>query len=499
MLHAGQTVGLSPWTRRQFRPPLLSGLAVWARGNDPSGVVYDSGTDADLRRVATLPSRGDLGGSLGRVGSTDRPVNALFPGPVSRPSASMPALFFDGDDYVEFQTGALSDFTFMHDGQGMTACGVFRLAELPTDVGNPAAILATKPSSGNATGFTLYVSGASNRLIVKVSNGSSEVASTLSGSALVANADYRFIARFDGSNGIDVIVNAVNFGTDPIGASPSVSDPTSALSIGRSGDEPRAYIPEVFVYRRRITDAERSVVDAYLAAEWTLSLTYDQLATSSVASLYALDAFLRSSGSAWVDRLGNYAVTEVGAPSHNTSGDFAFKNVMALDGLADYAHIDAAAAQFSGNDTAFSVITALKLDAITDHSVFSLGGPGDARHLFRAVSGNWNVARNDGGSSTQFASAGTSNTTATVLGHAFRPTEGAGTVSLYEDYVDSELAALELPSATFDKASTGVYRYNASVERYADGQFAAQLWFARYLNTGEYLAIRHALAAEFGL
>lgn len=471
------------------------GVKAWYDSSFPD-VGLETGTESDIRRVQTVPNRAQsatgkpgVGGSLTQGTIANRPVNTSF--------EEGRAAFYNGTNNLLAHDGAAADFDFLRNTAFTVALSVNR-----ENTSSSGVFVATCDNSGAAgtNGRILYTTTAGSVTLESRDNGGVEVVSWVS--VLTLSQTHRVVFIWDGVGTAELFVDGVSQGTRSV--SPIVASPTSnVLTIGnRPGNNQlqfRGWLPELMVMNRRLNDLEVQAVDQYLQDRWSMSVTYDDFANSSrIVSLFEVEAFLRSSGSAWVERLGTHSVTEVGTPTHGASANFGGDNAMTLDGIGQYAHFDSIASQFSGNDTPFSVVTAVELADTNDEALFSLGGPTDGRHLIRSTA-DWNIVRNDGASSSQLVSAGTPTTSATIVGQAFRQSAGSGVVSVYEDDPEVEEAALELPSVTFDRASTGVYRYGSSVEKHANGVFAAQIIGRRFWNFGDYMVIRRAFEAQFGL
>lgn len=481
-----------------FTPAALANLQLWTRSDDTPGTSYETSTSPDIRRIDSLTNRGALGGTMAQSTSANKPVNASFP--------EGRAAFFDGSNDDLQYSGAASDLNCIHDGTGATVFVAMRPIDATAAV---HVVFATNDGGGNQEGvlFRTIGSGAGR---ITISDGTA-TDSYDSGAGVFADDTTSVLCMRHGSgetNKIDLRVDGsqITSGAYPVTAystiTPSASDAEYPLTIGSRvvAQFFQGYIPEVIVYNRYLTDAECAQVEAYLQ-RWTMAITYAELQTASVAGLYQLVAFLHSTGSAWEDALGNYTVTEVDSPSHGTSASFNGKNVMTLNGSTQYAHFDALASQFDGNDTPITILSVHEADDVLgNYRVLGINGGSDNRNTFGPTTGPAHNYRRDDGTTSASASQGTASTNAEVAAVAFRQTSGTGVATWYVNaaLVSSEVAS-ETGALTLDTATTGADRINGGDFSHFPGDIAAQLISGRYLNYGDYLAIHYALATEFGL
>lgn len=480
-----------------FIPSQLSGLQLWVRSDAESDVSYETGTSPDIRRVDSITNRGALGGTLAQGTSANKPVNASFP--------EGRAAFFDGSNDRLVSSLAATNFKFLHDGTGATVFTVYRTPDISSAA---QALVATETVLASDIGVVLRTR-TDGGMRLSISDGTSLDNFNTAAGVAQSNATHVTCLRHSATETdvIDIrldgtqVANATSYPT----ITPSSADPSNTLVVGSrsdNGDPFSGYLPEVIIYDRYLTDAECAQVEAYLA-RWTMAVTYAELQTAAVADLYELDAFLHSTGSAWVDALGNHTVTEVATPTHGTSASFNGKNVMTLNGSTQYAHFDTLASQFDGNDTPITLLSCHELDdVLATYKFLELSFPdagGDHEHGLASTAVPEYRTRRDDGPTAATVSAGTATAGAEIVASAFRQTSGAGAVSMYLDAakVTSE-SALDVTAVTLTTAATGAQK-GTVVGNFTPGDFACQLVSKRFLNHGDYLAIHYALATEFGL
>ena len=481
-----------------------SGLVAWFDSSWPD-LLLESGTEADIRRVQSVSNlaharsgKPGLGGTFQQPTSGTRPVAASFP-------EGRAAFFYNAGNALLSDLPA-SDFNFMHNGSG---CTIFTIPRQYLD-GISMVLTTTHDLSANrGLGFFMRSTGS---IAVRIGDGTAFEDVETATSFTDANTTYTFCLRHSATatHKLALRVNGANItsGGFPLTSystiTPSAGDAQGPLHIGGCPGTTNfrfyGWLPETLVFNRYLSDAECAAVEAYLMGKWTMQLGWDQLV--SVASLYELVAFLHSNGSAWIDRLGNYAVTEVASPTHTTSANLGGQNIMRLNGTTQYAHFHALASQFSGNDTPISIISCHELDDVLGtYSVFGMGLSSGNRQI-RITSDttpDYAFIRFDGTTNPQIPF-GTASADATIIGSSFRQTAGSGVVSNYQGIVrDDNDAACETGSITLDQATTGCWLASGAPNQLTPGDFATQLVSSRYLNVGDYMALYYAIATRFGL
>ena len=472
-----------------------SGLVAWFDSNLPS-VLLESGTEADIRRVQSLPNLAyassrypGLGGTLQQTTSASRPVNATFP--------EGRASFFDGAVSSYDASPAATNWKFLHDGTGSTVFAVFRT---PNVSAAAQTIYATTNVNASLVG-TVVRTLTNGGLRINLSDGTSldDYNSTTGvvqpNTTHVACVRHRssgtsvINARLDGSQVLDV----ASYTT----ITPSSADPANPFKVGRrpGGADPFfGWIPEVIVFNTWLSDLEVAAVEAYLSGKWVLQLHY--LDFGFTGPLWNLARLYESNGSAWFERMLSTFPTVNSAPTHAIEPDYDNRNVATLDGIDDFFADDSVASLFEGNDAPMTLFVVG--DGAANDFFCGFGAEGDDNPRATIASGaSWFFNRRD--------DAGTSGTVTLDTFNADTPTRVAAAWGgdLADGYINGvrtdQDVALATGTISFDTFRMGSVRANGVNVAPLAGRLASVMLFQQRLNAGDVLAIDYALKEWFDL
>lgn len=171
---------------------------------------------------------------------------------------NQPSVSFDGGDSVNAATA--SDWTFMHDGSGMTWIIVAK-----GDVANTIYGHGGTSNSTTVVGTRFRTNGVGT-LLWDMGNGTTNIMNQ----TIQANVDdalFHCCVRYEEGRAGNEFAHRYLGGADTTGnsaAAPSASDPSLAFGLGGATLTLTGDIAEVILYSRYITDAEVDSIDAYL-------------------------------------------------------------------------------------------------------------------------------------------------------------------------------------------------------------------------------------------
>ena len=241
-------LGAPAWT-----PGVLS-PAWWHRDDDPARVIN---TTPDPDTYRSTPNRGSIGGLR------DQAVEAAQP-ELSSLNGLPTAIGLGGSSGESWPSDqAASNFRFLHDGSGMSAMLVFRLASLA----GTRWLLATH--SGSATvGMGVYSTAGS--LFTNISNGTTQVVLQFI-AGLVVDTTYilrlhystaaspQFSMQLDEGTPVTASEAATPAAGDPGGALTMLNRTPAISNLGISGS-----VSEAVMLSRVYTSAEEAVMYDYL-------------------------------------------------------------------------------------------------------------------------------------------------------------------------------------------------------------------------------------------
>lgn len=204
---------------------------------DASEVVYESGTEGDIKRVQTVPNHGSAGGTMTQGTASNRPFAVDF--------MAGRVMYFPGGGERLASSLAASAWTWLHNGTGKGKIGfAFRLESF---TGTFNRICGTRDTTAANIGFAAMVRN-DGRIRVDITNGS-DVSTIQSTTGLVEVGEtYRVAIEID-EDDVTISLNGTQVATGTI-TSPSSSNPQSTLTLGSrpDGAEPfHGFLSELYV------------------------------------------------------------------------------------------------------------------------------------------------------------------------------------------------------------------------------------------------------------
>jgi hypothetical protein len=194
---------------------------------------------------------------------------------------------FDGTD-AHFTWGSSGDWNDLHSGGG---CTIFVVAAIRDTTGNPNAVMGVIDTVANSSvrrGFGLYYDDRSSAgrfdaqslYVGSGAGGTAPVANFVNGTWRT-NSWYAQAASYRNQTSDDFFqyANKRSLASGGQSASPSSSNSTYALNIGRMGNATayfRGWIAEIIVYNKELDASERAEVFDYLRQEYGPGLLYAQ-------------------------------------------------------------------------------------------------------------------------------------------------------------------------------------------------------------------------------
>lgn len=175
---------------------------------------------------------------------------------------------FDGTA-DHFTAGVASDWSFLHEGTGMTIVMVFRTAAL----GTLRRLFDNNNGSGTALGLTMQISAASPALAwLNMGNGAAAVLSAPTAASITANSVNYLVFRHATANTPDYSFNLNGVTTTGNNSNtPGTGAAAATLNIGRRSGAVQYFngdIAEFITYERAISDAEQTQITDYITARY---------------------------------------------------------------------------------------------------------------------------------------------------------------------------------------------------------------------------------------
>ena len=497
MYIVGQGYSLGRSNHDPYLPYALAsgrGPVLWCKIDHPDYYSLNAGSENDLRYIDSVLNRSLISTPIAWAGSTLAQGGATTLKPVAASYPEGRAMFFDGGNDVFISSLVASAFSGWHGATGTAIdimlpvkwLGAFTEVLLDT-LGPIAATNRGLLFAINANGgIQLRLGDASGTFLVNENSGSGFVTANVTSILHLVITDSSYLVEVDG-------VTALSGAHAGGGAATA---PNKTLHMGNHSPATNpfgGYLPEIIIYDQVLSDAEVAGLEEYLGL-WKLSVSWADLLNYANA-LWQLKLIAASNGSAWVDLLGNYPITEVNAPTHGTSASFGGKNVMTLDGVDQFAHFDALAALVTGDDLPMYMNIGVELDdVVSAYMLGSFGGLANANYAGMLTSPVSLQARRQ--APLVALTAGAVAAAAMQAGYSFRGQTG----SVYLNGVrNPEQGAHDADALSLDAAATGARRYNSTADLLAPGDFAYDIRGIQALNAGDHGIIDQAAAGNFGL
>lgn len=442
-------------------PPFIESLLFQFAADDPATEI-EAGTEDDLRRIASVPNQGSLGGTMDQATSADRPEATTFRhGRVA---------FFQQSQSLASSLAA-STWSVLHDGTSELTLAL-RL-RLLTGGGTPV-ILDTVGLIGS-TGITLLFDGVDTlSLFVMDGVGSQQFDATVTIGATHDLVIVKSGADFEVY--LDDMATAADSGTI---ASPSSDPPDQTLTLGQSpsADSPDAWLCEVLLYDFAATESQRDDIAEHLGRhnlDPTLAQYIEYMRDDGLAHLFTPDTI---ASLAWSDWITGDAMSFTGSALVDT-----------LDGVAAIVlnfgegHFDGAAAVANGAG-AFSILAYARVPTPLTPPMwaFSHSTGSDTHQLDVSGWPNMVVTRN-----AETSAAVNGVDTDRFYTHVFRGASDAANLFRIED--DETSPALNVPSLSVDQFTI------ASGD--GDLSFAFLAIHSRALNEGDLRVLRQVIENE---
>lgn len=280
-------------------PPFISRL-LFQFAADDADTEYEAGTESDVRRIASVPNQGSLGGSSAQATSDARPEATSFPdGRVAH----------FGESKSITSTVAAVNWTLLHDGT--SDCTVALRLRLIEAGGSPAVVLDTQ--GFGSVGFSVLFDG-TDTLSVFVGDGGGLTQFDASPVSIGNTHDLVIVKSADSFEVyLDDMATAADSGTV---ASPSSDPPDEPLTIGQSsgGTALNAWLSEVLVYEFAATKLQRETISEHLARhsdfEPTLAQYIEYMREDGLAHLFTPDTI---ADGAWTDWITSETMTVAGS------------------------------------------------------------------------------------------------------------------------------------------------------------------------------------------
>lgn len=444
---------------------------------DASEVVYESGTEDDIKRVQTVPNHGAAGGTMTQGTASNRPFAVDF--------MAGRVLYFPGGGERLASSLAASTWAWLHNGTGKGKIGfAFRLESF---TGTFNRICGTRDSTAANIGFAAMVRN-DGRIRVDITNGS-DVSTIQSTTGLVEVGEtYRVAIEID-EDDVTIFLDGTQVATGTI-TSPSSSNPQSTLTLGSrpDGAEPfHGFLSELYVSQDDGSGPMLSneEIDALLQRH-SFDDTIDEaiamhVAAGDLAAAYTPESIQLVEGS-----LTRQDVSGNGNHQTSVTDGTGSVTVSALDGLT--AVLIDGGDSFAGMDGPISIsasFTAVQYAQLTSGILWNLyeGSAPFGYHEWRAASGDHVITRYDG-TATDASTAIAAVDTQRFFAHVFGGANDPFNLMQVDDTANSP--ALNTDPITFAG-------YEVSAGSGDQMLIAYDLVFDRRLNPGELAKLRLAL------